>query len=417
MELPRLIELLAARQSPQARMESDKPVQIWTPDGWKEGNAPIPGQQVARMIALVAPAHVRALIHDLNARYSFDFAHPNGTFRVDVEVVAGRRVVWVTRLDANGLPVRPCGESVLGLDFDGPTTSAPVATPTTIPTIPGGFDSPNTAPTGAEDASWYYAHAEQSMGPHSFEQMKSLVTSGALPRDTMVYHPRAGDWQQAKLSALGAYFPREHAPEWVNPATQNWKPPSQTEVLAEKFLVRGVSIGGVALVALLVGWLGWAQRRGSTRGFDYSKQAVVAAERLGPLTSGQLHNIRLTRSDSNRERYYGTAQYSNNYLADIGVEIKERDFWSKPRIWELTEIPHDFTGELESLVASRMNRKYAQRGADFRMTSVSLQRGDNNQYLGTCRWDDSTSGSVQTQITSFDAQGQLATWTMSVDAN
>ncbi len=409
MELSRLIELLAARQSPQARLESDQPVQIWTPEGWKEGNTPIPGQQVARMISLVAPAHVRAFIHDLNARYTFDFAHPSGTFRVDVDVVAGRRRVWVTRLDANGQPLRPREDSLHGLDFNGAATSTQA---TSSAPFPGGFDSMGAAPdSGGEEASWYYAHEGQSMGPHSFEQMKSLVTSGALPRETMVFHPSAGDWQQAKLSALGAYFPFERAAEWVNPAMQNWQPPTQNEIRAEKILVRSVSIGGVGLVVLLVGWIGLAQMRGANRAFDYSKQAVVAAEQLSPqIPDGQLHNIHLVRDEDDPTLYRGTGQYRNNYLADVRVEIEKRDFWAQPRVWQLSQMPHDFTGELQSLIMSRINSRLAKAEVEARVIRITLSKDQNNTFSGTVYFDDKTAYPVSAEILQFDSDGTLQRW-------
>jgi len=442
MELSRVIQFLSARQSLQARLEADGPLQIWMPEGWQSGQGTIPAAQLNRMLVEAAPANVRAVVHDQNALYAYDVAGADGMYRVDVEAVGGRRTVWVTRLDDNGQPLRPHGDAlgdvlpnagnaapkadddlpdVMRVPFwsDDSGQSAPppvpVSSSATPPPAPPIEESavPSYALNSPNDQ-WFYAHAGQSMGPHTLQEMMSLITSGALPRETMVFNSRVGDWQQAKLSTLGRYYRPEQLPPLHTPESQ-WKPPTEGEIRSEKAFVRLVVGGVIGVVVFLISWFAIAEVRYNNRSSDFVTQASSDLQAQSATASfGALHNIHLKRDETEHSVYEGTAQYSNNYLADVRVEVENRDFWARPSSWNVAAQPHDFSNELESLVQSRMNQRYSARGSTFRMTGVSLSHGDNNVYSGTCEWDDGTSGVVQTQITAFDADGQLSTWTMKI---
>jgi len=463
MELSRVIQFLAARQSLQARLEADGPLQIWMPDGWQSGQGTVPAAQLNRMLVEAAPANVRAVVHDQNALYAYDVAGEDGLYRVDVQAAGGRRTVWVTRLDANGQPLRPRGDSLTGAlpnadddlpdvmrvpfwsDNTGqsaplPAPASPLVTPPpvggtlppvggTLPpvggTLPPVGGTPPPAPPIQESAvpsyalndpndQWFYGHAGQSMGPHTLQEMVSLVTSGALPRETMVFNSRVGDWQQAKLSTLNRFYKPEPLPPLHAPESA-WKPPTEGDIRTERAFVRLVIGGVIGVAVFLISWFAIAQVRYGNRTSDFVTQASsdLQAQSAGA-SFGALHNVHLKRDDTQPSVYEGTAQYSNNYLADVRVEVENRDFWARPSSWNVGAQPHDFSSELASLVQGRMNQKYSERGTGFRMTGVSLSHGDNNVYSGTCEWDDGTSGVVETQITAFDADGQLSTWTMSV---
>ncbi len=405
MEIDRLLEMLASKDSPQAYLASDEPPRIWSDDGWQSANAALAAGRLNRMLVLAAPPGVRAVVHDLNARYEFDVPGTGGIYRVNVEATAGRRSVFVTLLDGRGVPVRPINDGTS--DFDLLQTA-----PQPISTQPDATSAPLQPPSAEE---WFYMHAGQSMGPYSLEQMASLVKSGGLLRETMVLNPRLGDWQQMKLSELARFAPADKAQEWA-PPTLDWQPPSEAHIRSEKALVRLVIGGVIGAVVLFIAWIGISQVRSTNRGLDYSSQAAVAAQELSPqTTSGPLHNIRVQKSDAEPDVYSGKAQYANNYLADVTIEAEKRDFWSRPQEWQLTVQAHDFSTELASLVRGRMNSKYAGEQDDFRMDSISLSNSGNNVYSGTCHWDDNTRGGVSVQITSFDSDGEVLTWSTKVN--
>ncbi|RYX84858.1 DUF4339 domain-containing protein [bacterium] len=400
MELDRLLEIMASKGSPQAHLVSGQALYIWSDSGWQQSGIPLAPGRLNRMLSLAAPSDVRSVIHDQNARYYFEALGPAGRYRVNVEAIAGQRSVFVTLLDGYGAPLRPVDTT--------DTVIAPLFED----------DEDDEWVQAAAINEWFYAHAGHTMGPHSFEQMASLLKSGALPGETPVFDSRVGDWQPAKFSDLGRLYPPEKKTEWVSPSVSDWQPPTKIEIQAEKILVGTLSMGGIAVVLALIGWITIAQVRGSNRAFDYSTQAITAAEQLSIGTpSGAIHNIRLQRSDAEPDVYSGKAQYSNNYLADVRIEADKRDFWSKPTDWRLVVQPHDFSTELEPLVQDRMNQQYIATGNNFRIDDVSLFHGDHNLYSGSCHWDDDTTGAVYTEITAFNSDGEISEWKLTVDPN
>jgi len=445
MDLSRVIQFLAARQSLQARLEADGPLQIWMPDGWQNGQGAVPAAQLNRMLVEAAPPDVRAVVHDQNALYAYDVAGEDGMYRVDVEAAGGRRTVWVTRLDANGQPLRPRGDALgdalpnagntppkadddlpdvmrvpFWSDDTGQTSPppAPVSNRVMPPPAPPIEESavPSYALNNPNDQ-WFYGHAGQSMGPHTLEQMVSLITSGALPRETMVFNSRVGDWQQAKLSTLNRYYKPEPLPPLHAPESA-WKPPTEGDIRTEKAFVRLVIGGAIGVVVFLLSWFAIAQVRYNNRTSDYVAQASSDLQAQSPTASfGALHNVHLQRDDTEHSVYEGTAQYSNNYLADVRVEVENRDFWARPSSWNMDAQPHDFSRDLGELIRAKMNQPLSAGGLGLSVKEVSLSRGDNNLYSGGYETRNGDTGSVETQITDFAGDGQILKWTMKIGTN
>jgi len=449
MELSRVIQFLSARQSLQARLEADGPLQIWMPEGWQSGQGTIPTAQLNRMLVEAAPANVRAVVHDQNALYAYDVAGADGIYRVDVEAVAGRRTVWVTRLDANGQPLRPRGDSLgdalpnagntppnadddlpdimrvpFWSDDTGQTSPPPMPVSNQVAPPPI-YGTPPPAPPIHESAvpsyalnnpndQWFYGHAGQSMGPHTLQEMVSLITSGALPRETMVFNSRVGDWQQAKLSTLNRFYKPEPLPPLHAPET-GWKPPTEGDIRTERAFVRLVVGSVIGVVVFLISWFAIAQVRYNNRTSDFVAQASSDLQTQSVSASfGALHNIHLKRDELEHSVYEGTAQYSNNYLADVRAEVENRDFWARPSSWNVAAQPHDFSDDLGELVRAKMNQSTATGGMGMSVRAVSLSRGDNNLYSGAYETRDGATGTVDAQITDFDGNGQISKWTMKI---
>ena len=414
MELDRLLEMLATRNSPQAHLVSDEPLRIWSGGGWQSANTPLAAGRLNRMLVLAAPPEVRAVVHDLNAKYEFDVTGSSGLYRVHVDVVAGRRSVFVTRLDSHGVPVRSLDDGTG--DFDLPSTGESASS-----------DSPPQSPTStqlpevevepeSEPDQWYYSHADQSMGPYPFEQMTSLVKSGALLPETMVLNARVGYWREVKMTELGRFLPRNNAGEWSPSA--DWQPPSQADITKEKIFMRSLVGAGIGVGVLLLGWIVLSQMRGANRNRDYSAQAVSAIEDLSRNTSsGALHNVQVQHDGEEPDRYFGKAQYENDFLADVSVEATERDFWEQPQEWELKVEAHDYASDLESLVRTEENRKYAANRESFRLSKVSLYQDSSSIYKGVFYWDNNTEAPVKVSIKEFNDNGEISTWDVNIESN
>ena len=254
------------------------------------------------------------------------------------------------------------------------------------------------------------------MGPYPFEQMTSLVKSGGLLPETMVLNARVGYWQEVKMTELGRFLPRNNGGEWSPSA--NWQPPSQADISKEKIFVRSLVGGGVAVGALLLGWIVLSQVRGANRNGDYSTQAVASIEDLSRNTSsGELHNVHVQRDQEEPDRYFGKAQYENDFLADVSVETTERDFWGQPQEWELKVQAHDYTADLESLVRNEENRKYAADQESFRLSKVSLSQDSSSIYKGVFYWDNNMSAPATVTISEFNDNGEISTWEVDIESN
>lgn len=476
MELDRLLDMLAARHSPQARLVSDEPVQVWSDSGWISANTPLVGGQLNRMLGLVAPPEVRAFVHDLNTQYEFDHLHPSGLYLLHVKAVNGRRTVIVTRLDENGQLLRPVEEAFhpfpvphetdtppLPVPSDAsitiqsptsPTQTVPVSTGgwkledepeptplvppppkqvapravvsegTSLPHAPATILSPTTVPSpiptapsnhhmpqGTPEAHWFYGHANQSMGPHTKEEMAALIASGALLKETMVFDSRVGDWQQAKLSALSGFFPLKSEGEWVNPSVRDWKPQTEGEVRAEKAFVRLIGGSVIGAVVLLIGWIALAQMRGANRAYDYSKEFAQKVEKDTSSSPNQaLHNVRLTRDENEHSHYLGTGQYANGYLADVQLDVTGRDFWSQPEKTDVSATAHEFAPELASLIKGKINSELAKAELKARVDRITLDHGKDNDYSGVVYFERRVATPISARILQFDDNGSILRW-------
>lgn len=57
----------------------------------------------------------------------------------------------------------------------------------------------------AESGTWYYVHQGQSVGPATIQQIETLVRSGTITRDTLVW-PGVGEWVPAASTGLASLF-------------------------------------------------------------------------------------------------------------------------------------------------------------------------------------------------------------------
>lgn len=94
--------------------------------------------------------------------------------------------------------------------------------------------------SGTMAESWYYLHNQQQIGPVTYQDLLSKLSSGELPQNTSVWHETLTEWCPA--NTLSDF--QQHAsvqPENLPATIQHTDEPSSPEISAESFIKEDAS--------------------------------------------------------------------------------------------------------------------------------------------------------------------------------